>query len=98
MCRIKYMHWELYFFVIFNYKIELQLKRCKLLFKGFLFCSERAKFRFQYCSRLQVLQYRFWLQKPIKNVLDISICSKFFFLDIQQGSSLIDPVLLQEET
>ena len=29
------------FFVIFNYKIELQLKRCKLLFKGFLFLSKR---------------------------------------------------------
>ena len=31
-------------------------------------------------------------------MLDSSISSKLFFLGIQYGSSLIDPVLLQEET
>ena len=31
-------------------------------------------------------------------MLDNSIISKLFFLEVQQGSSLIDPVLLQEET
>ena len=31
-------------------------------------------------------------------ILDSSICSKLFFLEVQQGSSLIDPVLLPEET
>ena len=30
-------------------------------------------------------------------MLDSTISSKLFFLEVQEGSSLIDPVLLQEE-
>ena len=34
----------------------------------------------------------------ISIILDSSISSKLFSLEVQKGSSLIDPVLLQEET
>jgi hypothetical protein len=36
--------------------------------------------------------------KLILFILNSSISSELFFLEIQQGSSLIDPVSLQEET
>ena len=45
-----------------------------------------------------ILQEETYTELTALFILNSFISSKLFFLEVQEGSSLIDPVLLQEET
>jgi hypothetical protein len=45
-----------------------------------------------------ILQEETYAELTALFILNSFISSKLFFLEVQEGSSLIDPVLLQEET
>ena len=53
----------------------------------------RSKFK---QSIIQI--YLYWAELNYLSLFILDISCKLFFLEVQWGSSLIDPVLLQEET